>query len=211
VLFLGLLIDGVVARWEAVGLLLMAGLYTTGTLRSARQTTAPLAGQVQVPPAGERPGGESTRQGMVWSTTKAVIGLLLLLLGGHWLVGGAVGVARSLGMSERIVGLTIVAVGTSLPELVTGLVAAFRGHSDLAVGNVIGSNIFNILFCLGSAALVGRVGASLSSLTMELVALVLMTALLLWVTRRARRISRPEGALALLCYLVLMAITLVRG
>ena len=81
-------------------------------------------------------------------------GLTSLVLGGKWIVAGAVAMARSFGMSEALVGLTVVAIGTSLPELATSIVAARKGNADLALGNVLGSNIFNIYFVLGVAAVV---------------------------------------------------------
>jgi cation:H+ antiporter len=81
--------------------------------------------------------------------THIVVGLALLIVGGHWTVNGAVTMARSLGVSQSLIGLTIVAVGTSLPELVTSVVAALKQKADIAVGNVVGSNIFNIFLILG--------------------------------------------------------------
>jgi cation:H+ antiporter len=135
----------------------------------------------------------------------------VLLLGGSLFVDGAVSVARSLGLSDRLVGLTIVAVGTSLPELVTSVIAARRGHSDLAVGNVVGSNIFNALLCLGAAALASPLQASLSSVGVDLGALILMTAVAAAFIRSERTISRREGAFALLLYGAFTAVTIARG
>lgn len=83
-----------------------------------------------------------------------VAGLAMLVYAGHLLLGAAVAVATDLGLSERIIGLTIVAIGTSLPELATSLIAASRGEREIAVGNVIGSNLFNLLGVLGFTALV---------------------------------------------------------
>ncbi|MEM6681912.1 MAG: calcium/sodium antiporter [Pseudomonadota bacterium] len=84
-------------------------------------------------------------------------GLVGVIFGADWLVDGAVVIARNVGVSEAIIGLTLVALGTSLPELATGLIAAFRGHGDVAVGNVIGSNVFNLLGIVGACALVGKI------------------------------------------------------
>ena len=81
-------------------------------------------------------------------------GIIALVLGGKWVVDSAVAIARSLNVSERIIGLTVVAFGTSLPELVTCIIAALKKQSDIAIGNIIGSNIFNILFVLGIAGLI---------------------------------------------------------
>jgi cation:H+ antiporter len=109
------------------------------------------------------------------------------------------------------VGLTIVAVGTSLPELVTSVIAARRGHSDLAVGNVVGSNIFNTFLCLGAAGLAGSVGAPLHTLAVDLVALVVMTGLAAVFIRTERTISRLEGGVAVALYAVFTALMVARG
>jgi cation:H+ antiporter len=213
VLVPGLLLDGVVARSEGAVLLALACLYTAWMVRSARREAGgPPEGSdtALLDPVAHFAGGVR-HTSLARAAAKAAMGLAILLLGGSWFVTGAVAVAESLGMSERIVGLTIVAIGTSLPELVTSLVAAHRGHSDLALGNVIGSNIFNVLLCLGSAALFGGVGAPLPLIAPDLVGLGFVTALLVLFTRRPRRISRLEGGLALLAYAIMMAITLVRG
>lgn len=91
-----------------------------------------------------------------------LVGLGLLVVGSQWLVKSAVSFAQYLGVSELIIGLTIVAAGTSLPELVTSVVAAIRGERDIAVGNVVGSNIFNLMAVLGSASIVATAGIEVS-------------------------------------------------
>ena len=140
-----------------------------------------------------------------------MVGLMVLLLGGRLFVGGAVAVASSLGISDRLVGLTVVAIGTSLPELVTSIIAARRGHSDLAVGNVVGSNIFNTLLCLGAAGLTGRVGAPLHAVSFDLVALFAMTGVASAFIRTERSISRLEGGFALALYGLVMVLTVSRA
>lgn len=129
-----------------------------------------------------------------------VVGLAVLILGGKLLVTGAVDLARAFGLSEALVGLTIVAVGTSLPELAASLVAAARGHGDIAVGNVIGSNIFNVLVCLGLAVLARPFDVSLASIRVELVALVAMTLLGALFMRTSRTMMRWEGGVLLGLY-----------
>ena len=93
-----------------------------------------------------------------WPVAKALgytlVGLLGLLLGGDWIVAGAVRLSRLLGVGEALIGLTVVALGTSLPELATSVMAARKGNADIAVGNVVGSNIFNVLFILGISAVI---------------------------------------------------------
>ncbi len=91
-----------------------------------------------------------------------LIGLFLLILGSRWLVAGAVVIAKTLGVSELIIGLTIVAAGTSLPEVATSVVATIRGERDIAVGNVVGSNIFNILAVLGLSSIAAMDGIKIS-------------------------------------------------
>jgi cation:H+ antiporter len=120
-------------------------------------------------------------------------------------------VARVLGMSERLVGVTIVAIGTSLPELVTSAVAARRGYSDIAVGNVVGSNIFNIFLCVGVAALFGPVGTPLRAAWFEVGALIAMTSVAAWLIRSERTLSRREGAAMLALYVIFVVVTVFRG
>jgi cation:H+ antiporter len=208
-----LLLDGIVSRWEAVGLVFVAVVYTALMIRTARSTAVVAAAKDDARSAadaadiaGAPKPTKAWRAGLI-----AVVGLLVLLVGGDLFVKAAVSVAKGLGMSERLVGLTIVAVGTSLPELVTSVIAARRGHSDLAVGNVIGSNIFNVFLCLGAAGLAGATGAPLNTLFLDLIALVIVTFLAASFIRSARTISRPEGAAALALYLIFVAVTILRG
>ena len=104
--------------------------------------------------------GENTRWGR--NILFITVGLLLLVLGSRWFVNGAVSFAQHLGVSELVIGLTIVAAGTSLPEVVTSIIAAIRGESDIAVGNVVGSNIFNIIGVLGITSIVAPAGIPIS-------------------------------------------------
>jgi cation:H+ antiporter len=123
-----------------------------------------------------------------------------LVVGGSLTVGGAEGIARSLGISEAIIGLTLVALGTSLPELVASVIACLRGHTDLAVGNVVGSNIFNLLFVLGVTSTSGTVTVPADGI-MDLIAVGALS-LVFWVltiTDRGR-VIRTEGILLLVLY-----------
>jgi cation:H+ antiporter len=182
-------------------------------VRSARSGALVKAARSDVRAEGQAAdiAGAPTTKGIARAALTAVMGLALLLVGGSIFVDGAVLVARSIGMSDRLVGLTIVAVGTSLPELITSVVAARRGHADLAVGNVVGSNIFNVLFCLGIAGLAGPVGAPLAAIAFDLVGLVVMTVVAAAFIRSERTITRVEGALALGLYLVFTIVTVARG
>ena len=202
------LVDGAVSRVEALALLAGALVYTTHMVRGARP--ADVADAVRATreeaDAAEAGGAPPTasesrvRQGLV-----AAAGLGTLVLGGHLFVKGATGLALSLGMSERLVGLTIVAVGTSLPELATSLLAALRGHGDLAVGNVVGSNVFNVLLCLPAAALVGTVHAPLAGLVPELTVLGALSIAAVVFMRTERLVERWEGAALLASYVAFLA------
>lgn len=208
-----LLLDSVVSRWEACGLLFVAAGYTGWMIRAARSAASIATAGVDAKTAGEAAdaAGAPKPVGTLRAALTAAVGLAVLLVGGHLFVDGAVSVAHALGMSDRLVGLTIVAVGTSLPELVTSVIAARRGHSDLAVGNVVGSNIFNTFVCLGAAGLAGSLGAPLHTLGADLVALVVMTGLAAAFIRTERHISRLEGGVAVALYAMFTAITVARG
>ena len=133
-------LDGRLSRFDGALLLLGFVAYTTFTVREGLRQSA------------KEP--EAARPGWPWPVQALVVlaGLALLVLGARWFVAGAVDVARLLGWSETVIGLTIVAAGTSMPEVATSLLAAFRGERDIAVGNVVGSNISNVLAILGLSA-----------------------------------------------------------
>jgi cation:H+ antiporter len=208
-----LMLDGVVSRGEAAGLIIAAAAYTGWMIQAARSAATLAAAKRDARTTGEAAdaAGAPKPVGAMRAAATAAVGLAVLLIGGALFVDGAVSVARVLGMSDRLVGLTIVAVGTSLPELVTSVIAARRGHSDIAVGNVVGSNIFNTFLCLGAAGLAGSVGAPLRTLGADLVALGVMTALAAAFIRSERTVSRVEGAAALVLYASFTALTLARG
>jgi len=144
------------------------------------------------------------------STTKSsskvfllvVVGLASLIIGGNLMVDTAVKIAEALNVSDQLIGLTIVSAGTSLPELATSLVAARKGNTDLAVGNIIGSNIFNILFILGASALIRPVNYNLA-FNLDGIVLVLGTMFLLvtMFTGEKRKVDRWEATVLLTCYI----------
>lgn len=206
------LFDGAVAWWEGAILLAIAAAYTAWMVRSSRGAAGDASKAASVTAeAADAAGAPSTTGSRGRMVALAVIGLAMLVGGGHVFVEGASGIARSLGMSERLVGLTIVAVGTSLPELATSLIAARKGHSDIAVGNVIGSNVFNVLLCLGAAAVVGAVGAPFGSIAWDLATLVAITLAAAVMMRTARTLTRLEGALLVGSYLAYLAFLAASG
>ena len=132
---------------------------------------------------------------------QVALGSAFLVLGGYCIVKGAVEVASALGISEVIIGLTVVAIGTSLPELATSLVAAMRQEVDIAVGNIIGSNIFNLTAIFGTTAIVRPIMIPETVLSRELAGVVFMSLLLLPILRNGWQIKRWEGALLLTAYI----------
>lgn len=137
-----------------------------------------------------------------------VIGLAAIILGGQLAVNGATGIARMFGLSETLIGLTIVAIGTSLPELVTSLVAARRGQNDIAMGNVIGSNLFNILLILGVSAVISPISVLPTAVIDG--AILLVVSLLFYLPARKGTLSRPVGAVMALTYVAYTAYLICR-
>ncbi|MGV8990441.1 MAG: calcium/sodium antiporter [Thiobacillus sp.] len=205
-----LALDGRIGLFD--GLLLTAGIvaYTVFAIRQGRKESA----AVQAEYAQEFGDGKRTGLGRLPVQIAFIVGgLVLLVLGAHWLVGGAVAIARLFGVSELIIGLTIVAAGTSLPELATSILAALRGERDIAVGNVVGSCLFNLLSIVGIAALVTpgglEVAASLIRFDIPVMVAVALACLPIFAT--GHLIARWEGALfvgyylAYVLYLILAA------
>ena len=128
-----------------------------------------------------------------------VVGAVMIVWGSDITVNAATTIAKIFGMSERLIGLTIVAFGTSLPELVTSVTAAIKGKADIAVGNIVGSNIFNILFVVGTSALITPVVYSAGFMVDSIVAIAAMVLLLLCVVRK-RMLTRPAGVVMLIGY-----------
>ncbi len=164
-LLLGL--DGRIGRLD--GLVLFSGLlaYTYWCVRQSRRDS----NEVKTEFVHENPVSKSNRVSMLVQIVFIIGGLILLGVGSRWLIGGSVVVATRLGVNELIIGLTIIAAGTSLPEVVTSIMAALRGERDIAVGNVVGSNIFNILCVLGLASMVAPNGVKILPWCCDLISL----------------------------------------
>ncbi|MEH8076507.1 calcium/sodium antiporter [Gallibacterium anatis] len=137
-----------------------------------------------------------------------LIGLAVLIIGGDFFVSGAIQIAQNFGVSDAVIGLTIVAGGTSLPELATSVFAAKKGSSDLAIGNVVGSNIFNIFFVMGACSSVFPL--AVGDISYLDFAMLIISMLLLWLfAATARKISRSEGAILLATYFIYLAYLLI--
>jgi cation:H+ antiporter len=190
-------LNGFLERWE--GILLFAGIiaYTLFLIVQSRREKDKA---VEAEYAAEyAPGEPPTRRQMLLNSLMAVGGLVLLVFGARWFVDGAVELARGLGMSELIIGLTIVAAGTSMPEVATSLVAAIRGERDIAVGNVVGSNIFNILAVLGLTAIVAPTSVPVASgmLTIDMPFMIAVAVACLPIFLTGHTIARWEGVVFL--------------
>lgn len=172
--------------------------YVSGDIRTQR------GDRYLVEVAERAPDPEATRRALR-RVGAVALGVLGLVLGAELTVRGATGLARAFGVSEALIGLTLVAVGTSLPELTASLMAALRGHTDLAVGNVVGSNILNLLLILGLTGLVHPIGIPRMGAVDLAVAGVLSLVLLRVASTYGNRIVRWEGALLLLGYLFYVA------
>jgi len=188
VLVLGL--DGAISRLE--GIVLFAGsiVYTVWVVRKSRREAT----------TGPSPHGRSLSLPIALLLVGAGVGLLVI--GSHWFVEGASTIARLLGVSELMIGLTIVAVGTSLPEIATSVVASLRKERDIAVGNLIGSNLFNLLFVLGLATTISPEGFEVSDEVQQfdLPVMVAVAVIVLPIFYTAGSVSRLEGLLLLLLY-----------
>ena len=205
--------DGLITRLD--GAILWAGLllYIAYLLRQAKQKPAEAPAQAETgaasaataEPAAEVPAEAPS----IWKLIALTIaGLAVILVSSDYAVDAAVALAKIFNISDRVIGLTIVALGTSLPELVTSVTAALRGNADLAVGNVVGSCIFNLLFVLGTSALILPIPCAPNFLSDAYVA-VGATVLLLIFGYTQMKIARWEGALLVACYAAYAYIALV--
>ncbi|WP_369596183.1 calcium/sodium antiporter [Jeotgalicoccus aerolatus] len=139
-----------------------------------------------------------------------VIGLAGIVFGGDLVVDSASSIALSLGMSQALVGLTIVAIGTSLPELTTSVSAAMKGEADMAFGNLIGSNIFNIMFVLGLSAVISPLGVS-GSLFTDVWVLIFISAVLMIIALWKNQLSRITGGILVSMYIIYLVYIIIRG
>ena len=152
----------------------------------------------------EIPKDVSTKMAFIW----LLVGLGVLLVGAEWLVDGSIGVAQSLGVSEVVIGITIVAIGTSVPELAVSLVSALRGEYGLAIGNIVGSNIFNLLAVIGLAATIHPATVAPSVLSLHIFVMVAFTLVLFAMTYDydgKAQLSRMEGVALLAAYFAYFA------
>ena len=203
-----MILDGSLARWESALLLLLLVAYVVFLVRQSRAESAEIRDEYAGSVRGE--GAWDSH----WAVQVLLIaaGLGLLVLGSGWLVDSAVAFARAFGVSDLVIGLTIIAAGTSMPEVATSIMAAVRGERDIAVGNVIGSNTFNILGCLGLSGVVSANGLGIAPavLNFDIWVMIAVAFACLPVLLLRRQIGRKRGLL-FLAYYVAYVVYLVLG
>jgi cation:H+ antiporter len=201
-LLAGLALDGGVSRLEGALLTILLVAYTVFLVRQSKRETRRLAEASSLDPP-PRPAGP-----VRWWVQVAfvIVGLALLVAGARLLVGSATSMARAFGVSDLVIGLTIVAAGTSLPEVATSIMAAIRGQRDIAVGNVVGSNTFNILGVLGISASVAPDGLDVhSALAFDIPVMIAVAVACLPIFFTRHMIARWEGGLFLAMYVAYVA------
>ena len=195
-LFILLANDGTLTLVDAMILLSSLVSYLVWAYWTEGRTYVP-SGQVHVAEADEI---QLLPKSITWSTVQVIGGLVLLISGSQVLLKGAVGIAGELGISEAVIGLTIVAVGTSLPELTISVIAALRKHADVAVGNILGSNIFNVLGILGVSAFLQPIGVKGRVMVFDQWVMFGVSLLLFLFLYTGRKLTRIEGGLLLISY-----------
>ena len=208
VLFIAIALMGTATWYHGVVSIIVLVAYLTYSVCSDRQrndATAQL----------HRDKGEQLQSGLpnkVWVMLLALgIGLAALVAGSRFAVIGASAIAREAGISEEVIGITLVAFGTSLPELATAMVAAARKQADVCIGNVIGSNIFNLLGITGAAAIAAPLPFAASVVSFDIWVLLAVTVLFMWFMLTGRRIQRWEGAVLLLLYFSYISLHFLPG
>lgn len=196
--------EAILSRTDGLILLIFFGIFVWYTMATAKSAGPDDPASNSASGKGEMKLGKS----ILW----IVSGLAMLILGGNRFVAGATGIAQMLNLSDAIIGLTIAAAGSSLPELATSVVAACKGNTSIAVGNVIGSNIFNAFFVLGASATInplefGSIGY-VDLLTL-MAASVMFLACGWWIGKRT--ITRGEGALFVLCYIAYVTYLIINA
>jgi len=189
-LLVGLGWDGQIGALDGVFMLAVLVAFTAVVLRRVQQTQSSIS-------AAEREGMPDAR---LRDAAFVVVGIVALVLGSRWLVEGGQSLLSAAGFSDIFIGLTVLALGTSLPELAASVVAAIRGEADFSVGNVVGSNIYNVLAVLGIVAVITPISVSADVRGFEFPALLVVTALVVGLMSRGKRISRVDGAVLVATY-----------
>lgn len=200
ILFLAFCFAGVIKAWHGVVMLLFLAAFLLQSYLSDRRDRA-VAAEREHEIAEIEPSTEAIWRMML----RLFAGIAAVLIGSQLLVDGAVDIARSVGVSDTVIGVTLVAVGTSLPELATALVAAFHRQTDIALGNALGSNIFNILGIMGAVSIVTPIEIPPAILAFDIWVMLVVTVVFVPLAASARHIGRPLGLLFLMVYAAYIA------
>lgn len=202
--------NGQLSRVEGIILTISLAWYLIWTIKESRREEREIAAEFPESMSTEKAQGPGS---VVVNVVFVIIGLILLVFGSNSLVGACVELAHRWGVSELVIGLTVVAVGTSLPELVTSVLASIRGQRDLAVGNVIGSNIFNVLGVLGPSAIVApdSIAVDSQSLYFDIPVMVAVSIMCLPVFMAGFQVTRWEGFAMMLYYAIYVAFLVYRA
>jgi len=186
-------INGTVSRMDSILFAVIFSGYIAYTIRAAKKETPDVAGEYRE--------FLRVRDSIKKDIVLIIAGLAVLIAGAEILLISAVSIARAMGISELIIGMTIVAVGTSLPELATSAVAAFKREADISIGNIVGSNIFNILFILGVTGIIRPVSVHPEAWRLHMPVMIFFSLLLFIFMKTGNVISRAEGAVMVLLYI----------
>ena len=200
-------LDGVIVLWEGCVLFGILIIFTFILIRNSRRSTKKAMAAEKADEDESDAEIENIKDNPLISTALLLAGLVALYFGAEWLVDGAIAVAKKFGMSERVIAVTVVAFGTSVPELVTSAVAAFRKQTDISVGNLIGSNIFNIMAVIGLTAIVHPINVSDATINSDMWWVIGIAAALLPLMVIGKKIGRFKGIL--LCSSYIVYITLI--
>ena len=201
--------DNYISRLDGIVLLIGCISYITYLVLSVKR------GKVSSENIQEELAVESVSEISIFkSIIKLIIGIAGIVIGGQVVVDSATNIATSLGMSEKLVGLTIVAIGTSLPELVTSVVAALKGEKDIALGNILGSNIFNILLIIGLSSAISPIAVS-NNLLFEFIFLIIVTLIIgimiFFNKKEEKNFGKKEGIILVAFYVFYMAYIIIRN
>jgi cation:H+ antiporter len=193
--------DDLFAAWEGVVFISLMLIYIVWLVWNSRRSEQHSTEE-----------GNNGAQHPIWrALLLLVVGIVALTLGADWFVEGAVAISRGMGVSEQLIGVTVVAIGTSLPELVTSLIAAFRKQADISLGNLVGSNIFNLLGIIGLSAVVLPIQVDHVAFFWDVMAMLGVGLLLYLLMRFGDKIGRWQGAVLMLAYLGYVVMVLQRG
>ena len=195
-----------IGRVEGLVLIVFFAYFLINTIKSAKNTSVNDSSETGETAIAIEP---TTEISLPKTILVSLVGIVGIVVGGDMVVDAATSIATSFGMSANLVGLTIVAVGTSLPEFVTSIVAIKKGETEIAIGNVIGSNIFNILLVLGLAAVINPISMSMFAF-IDIIFMVLITVLLYVFMKKKSSLVKSQGIILVVLYIAYMAYTIMR-